>query len=67
LWIRCAAFGGAVAGIGGAYLSTAQLAGFVKDIVAGRGFIAIAHVVFAGWNPLSVLAVALIFGTEDAG
>ena len=65
--MRCAAFGGAMAGIGGAYLSTAQLAGFVEDMVAGRGFIAIACVVFARWNPLGVLAVALIFGIADAG
>jgi simple sugar transport system permease protein len=65
--MRCAAFGGAMAGVGGAYLSTAQLAGFVENMVAGRGFIAIACVVFARWNPLGVLAVTLVFGVADAG
>lgn len=59
-------FGGAMAGIGGAYLSTAQLAGFVEDMVSGRGFIAIACVVFARWNPLGALAAALVFGMADA-
>lgn len=63
----CVAFGGAMAGAGGAYLSTAQLAGFVENMVAGRGFIAIACVVFARWNPLGVVAVALLFGIADAG
>jgi ABC-type uncharacterized transport system permease subunit len=60
------AFGGAMAGIGGAYLSTAQLAGFVENMVAGRGFIAIACVVFARWNPVGALVAALVFGIADA-
>ncbi len=62
----CVMFGGAMAGVGGAFLSTAQLAGFVENMVSGRGFIAIACVVFARWNPLGVLAVALVFGIADA-
>jgi ABC-type uncharacterized transport system permease subunit len=61
------AFGGAMAGAGGAFLSTAQLAGFVENMVSGRGFIAIACVVFARWNPLGALAVALVFGIAEAG
>lgn len=65
--MMCVGFGGAMAGVGGAYLSTAQLAGFVENMVAGRGFIAIACVVFARWNPLGALAVALVFGIADAG
>lgn len=60
------AFGGAMAGAGGAFLSTAQLAGFVENMVSGRGFIAIACVVFARWNPLGALAVALVFGMAEA-
>lgn len=64
LW--ASAFCGAMAGIGGAFLSTAQLAGFVENMVSGRGFIAIACVVFARWNPLGVLAVALGFGLAEA-
>lgn len=61
------AFGGAMAGVGGAFLSTAQLAGFVENMVSGRGFIAIACVVFARWNPLGALAIALVFGIAEAG
>jgi simple sugar transport system permease protein len=64
--MAAAAFGGAMAGIGGAYLSTAQLAGFVENMVAGRGFIAIACVVFARWNPVGALVAALLFGIADA-
>lgn len=60
------AFGGAMAGIGGAFLSTAQLAGFVENMVSGRGFIAIACVVFARWNPLAAVGVALAFGMAEA-
>jgi general nucleoside transport system permease protein len=60
------AFGGAMAGVGGAFLSTAQLAGFVENMVSGRGFIAIACVVFARWNPLAAVAVALAFGIAEA-
>ena len=54
------------AGIGGAFLSTAQLAGFVENMVSGRGFIAIACVVFARWNPVGALLVALVFGMAEA-
>lgn len=59
-------FCGAMAGVGGAFLSTAQLAGFVENMVSGRGFIAIACVVFARWNPVTALAVALAFGIAES-
>lgn len=62
----CVTVGGAFAGAGGAFLSTAQLWGFVENMVAGRGFLAIACVVFARWNPLLALLVALGFGIADA-
>lgn len=58
--------GGAFAGAGGAFLSTAQLWGFVENMTAGRGFLAIACVVFARWNPLLAVAIALVFGIADA-
>lgn len=64
--LACVAFGGAMAGLGGAYLSIAQLSGFVENMVAGRGFIAIACVVFARWNPMGAVLVALLFGIADA-
>lgn len=58
--------GGAMAGLGGAYLSTAQLSGFVENMVSGRGFIAIACVVFGRWSPLGAMAAALFFGLAEA-
>ncbi len=59
-------FGAGMAGVGGAYLSIAQLSGFVEGMVAGRGFIAIACVVFGRWNPVGVLFAALFFGAAEA-
>lgn len=59
--------GGGLAGMGGAFLSIAQLNGFVEDMVAGRGFIAIACVVLARWNPVGAVLVAFVFGLADAG
>lgn len=59
-------FGGAMAGLGGAFLVLAQVNAFVEGMVAGRGFIAIACVVFGGWNPLGVLVACLGFGLADA-
>lgn len=62
----CVLWGGALAGAGGAYLSVAQVGSFVEDMVAGRGFIAIACVVYGRWNPLGVLLATLFFGAADA-
>lgn len=62
----CVLLGGALAGAGGAYLSIAQIGNFVEDMVAGRGFIAIACVVYGRWNPMGVLLAALFFGAADA-
>ena len=47
---------GVLCGIAGAYLSTALQAGFVKDMTAGRGFIALAALIFAKWRPWYALA-----------
>jgi len=59
-------FGGAMAALGGAFLVLAQVNAFVEGMVAGRGFIAIACVVFGGWNPLGGLLACLGFGFADA-
>jgi len=59
-------FGGALAGLGGAYLAIAQINAFVENMVAGRGFIAIACVVFGRWHPMGVLAAAIAFGLAEA-
>ena len=55
-------FGGAMAGIGGAYLALAYTPLWVENMTAGRGWIALVLVVFAGWRPLWVLFGALLFG-----
>ena len=57
-----ACFGGAMAGIGGAYLSIVQTPLFVENMTAGRGWIALALVVFASWRPGRVLLGAYLFG-----
>ena len=54
--------GGALCGLGGAFMSLCWMGGVVKEISAGKGFIALACVVFAGLEPLLALAAALIFG-----
>ncbi len=62
--IRLAAvmFGGAMAGIGGAYLSIAYTPLWVENMTAGRGWIALALVVFASWKPWRAFLGAYLFG-----
>ncbi|NIR31916.1 MAG: ABC transporter permease [Gammaproteobacteria bacterium] len=55
-------FGGAMAGLGGVYLSIAYTPMWVEGMTAGRGWIALALVVFSTWRPLRVLAGAYLFG-----
>ncbi len=55
-------FGGAMAGIGGAFLSVFYTPLWVEGMVAGRGWIAVALVVFATWRPFRVLLGAYLFG-----
>ena len=57
-----AIFGAMMAGIGGAYLTVAWANVFVENMVAGRGFIALAIVVFGRWRPVGVLLASLLFG-----
>ncbi|WP_323020145.1 ABC transporter permease [Pararhodobacter sp.] len=57
---------GVLCGIGGAYLSTALAAGFVKDMSAGRGYIALAALIFAKWRPWHALGAVLLFGMLEA-
>ena len=56
------AIGGALAGIGGAYVSIATVLQWTEGMTAGAGWIALAIVVFAGWSPWGVLAGAWLFG-----
>ena len=55
-------FGGAMAGLGGAYLAQFYTPMWVEGLVAGRGWIALALVVFASWRPARVLLGAYLFG-----
>jgi simple sugar transport system permease protein len=62
--IRYAAtlLGGALAGVAGAYLAVAYTPMWVEQLTAGRGWIAVALVVFATWRPVRVLGGAYLFG-----
>lgn len=58
----CTLLGGALAGLGGAYLSIAYTPAWIEGMTAGQGWIALALVIFAAWNPLYALAGAYLFG-----
>jgi general nucleoside transport system permease protein len=57
---------GILCGLGGAYLSIAQGAGYLNNMTAGKGFIALAALIFAKWKPGPALAACLLFGFLDA-
>lgn len=59
----CVMFGGACAGLAGGYLSLVYTPQWVENMTAGRGWIALALVVFASWLPFRILAGAYLFGT----
>ncbi|MBZ0288140.1 MAG: ABC transporter permease, partial [Anaerolineae bacterium] len=58
--------GGALMGLGGAFLSLATVGAFTHGIINGRGWVAIAIVIFGNWKPTKVLAGALLFGALQA-
>lgn len=67
-WLRYRAvlITGALCGVAGAYLSTAQSAGFVRDMTAGKGYIALAALIFGKWRPVPAFLACLLFGFLDA-
>jgi simple sugar transport system permease protein len=58
----CVMFGGACAGLAGGYLSLVYTPQWIENMTAGRGWIALALVVFASWMPWRVVAGAYLFG-----
>jgi len=54
--------GGMIAGLGGAAISIGNVGGFVREMSAGQGFIALAAVILGRWHPFTVAAAALLFG-----
>ncbi|WP_271272374.1 ABC transporter permease [Aliamphritea hakodatensis] len=67
-WLRYRAVmcAGLLCGIAGTYLSTAQNAAFLKDMSAGKGYIALAALIFGKWHPKAALFACLLFGFLEA-
>lgn len=57
---------GILCGLAGAYMATALQAGFGKEMTAGRGYIALAALIFAKWQPIQAMYACLLFGFFQA-
>ena len=68
IWLRYRAviICGVLCGLAGAYLSIAQSSFFGRDMTAGKGFIALAALIFARWLPVNALWACLLFGLLEA-
>ena len=63
---RAVIIAGILCGIAGAYLSIAHGAGFVREMTAGKGYIALAALIFGNWRPVPALVACLMFGFLEA-
>jgi general nucleoside transport system permease protein len=63
---RSVIYGGMVAGLAGAFLTIGAVGAFSKNISSGKGFIALAAVIFGRWSPRGAIGAALLFGFADA-
>ena len=63
---RACLLAGVLCGIAGAYLSTAHAAGFVRDMTAGKGYLALAAMIFGKWKPVPTVLACLLFAFADA-
>ncbi len=61
----CVLLSGFLAGLGGASLSIAVVSGFRETLVSGKGFIALAAVIFGGWKPVGTMWACLLFGASQ--
>ncbi len=57
---------GALAGLGGAYFTLQQIGNFLPNMTGGRGFIALAAMIFGGWTPVGAFLASLLFAGADA-
>ena len=64
--LACTAIGGALAGIGGAFLSLSYPGAWNEGLSSGQGLMAVALVIFARWHPLRCVGAALLFGAAGA-
>ena len=64
--LRAVVEGSLLAGLGGIYLSLCQGSGYIREMSAGRGFIALAALIFGAWRPLQTFLACLFFAFTDA-